>query len=245
MKFFLAFLLSWFPTYSVLASSLFVELPSEHIALKYSQSVRLHQVLSDSMVHLKSRFPMSYPLANQLFNLDREPEAFSAKLSALDSLSNLDSTKSLQVASGILIEQIKRWDVGYREFVPLDLDVVRDQPSFNPLLTGNYELLIPQRENKVLIEGLVYSPKIVNFSSRSTVASVLNQLTPLSVANSSHAWVIYPDGNYSRVGYAYWNDEETSLAPGSVIFLGFDSESSELEALELQIVKLISMRKNI
>ncbi|NVJ55653.1 MAG: capsule biosynthesis GfcC family protein [Vibrionaceae bacterium] len=245
MKFFLAFLLSWLPIYSVLAASLSVELPNEHIALKYSQPVRLHQVLSDSMIHLKSSSPASFPLANQLFNLDREPEAFSAKLSVLDDLSNLGSTKSLQVSSGILIEQIKRWDIGYREFVPLDLDVVRDQPSLNPLLDGKYELLIPQRENKVLIEGLVYSPKIVDFSSGSTVASVLSQLTTLSVANNSRAWVVYPDGNYHRVGYAYWNDEETSLAPGSVIFLGFDSENSELEALELQIVKLISMRKNI
>ncbi len=245
MKFLFYLTLASLPISGASAETLTVQLPNEQIALEYTHPVRLHQVLSDATNNLQSSSLSSYPIANQLFNLKKEPEAHDVKISVLNALSEIEGTPGLKISTDILIEQIKRWDIGHREFVSLDLDMVRDYADLNPRLLGEYELLIPHRQNRITIEGLVFSPKVVDFSSTNKLSDLLNQVQVLSTGDDSYAWIIYPDGYYKKVGYAYWNNEESNLAPGSVVFIGFDSETPELKELEQKIVKLISMRKKI
>lgn len=245
MKFLFYLFLAALPALGAMANPLIVQLPNERIALEYPLPVRLDQVLADAAKNLKSNSPSSYPISNQLFNLSKSIEAQEDKLSVLKTLSELQAPSGLRVSSEILFEQVKRWDIGYREFLPLDLDLVRDHPELNPRLLGEYELLIPSRKNVIIIEGLLFKPRVVEFSSAHKLSELLDHAQTLSTASNSYAWIIYPDGHYERFGYAYWNNQNPNLVPGSVVFVGFKSEAPELMELERKIVKLISMRKKI
>lgn len=228
------------------ANPLVVELPGEGVALKYTQPVRLERVLADTIQHSGHSSPLIYPLANQLFDSNKEQQAQQLKSQVLTGLqkfanANSDWTASVQ----LLIEQIKRWDIGYREFTTLDYDDVRLKAAANPLLSGKFELIIPQRSANISIEGLLFRPQSVPFNPAYNLSDYLADITPLSSADNSAAWVIYPNGETVHSGYEYWNNERRHLAPGSVIFLGFGSDDPQLIDLEKDIVKLISMRKGL
>lgn len=228
------------------ASSLSLTIPSEQITLNYDAPARLEQVMTDVVHHTKSRSPILYPIAIQLFDLERESDAQTLKqrvMKELGQIANADT--SLKSSVGILIEQIKRWDVGYRENLTLDIDRIRLQPKANPMIVGRYELLLPKRSKVVTFGGLLFSPQQVSLQAEQKLSDYLKQVNMLSSAHPSYAWVVYPDGHYKRVGYSYWNDESTSLTPGSYVFLGFNSESEHLLRIEEQIVKLVTMRKSL
>lgn len=228
------------------AKPLVVELPGEGIALEYSQPVRLDRVLADSIAQSKQASPVVYPLSNQLFDSDKEGKAQQLKAKVLDQLQTFANTHSEWTTSvQLLIEQIKRWDIGYREFTSLDYDVIRLKTAANPMMSGEFELIIPQRNEHISVEGLLFRPQSVPFNPAYHLSDYLENVTPLSSADNSQAWVIYPDGQTFRSGYEYFNNERRHLAPGSVIFLGFGSDEPQLVDLERDIVKLISMRKGL
>lgn len=244
-KLLLSLSLTLFPAFSGFASALKVEILGENYSLEYPEPMRLAHVLTDTVKHSRNHSPFTYPIANQLFNVEKEPQAQQIKTEVLKKLTLLSSSSADRISANILIEQIKRWDIGYREMVSLDLDQVRDQPSKNPMLSGHYELLLPQRSNKVYIEGLLFHPYAREFDAANKLSDILTDTQIPSSANDSFAWVIYPDGSFIKAGYAYWNDEKINLTPGSIVFIGFNSSKKNLEALEEMIVKLISMRKVI
>lgn len=226
------------------AQALKVNLPSTGIALEYAQPQRLAQVFTDVLAQEPSPSPVDFPIANQLFNLEKQEQSEQFKQQVLKKLADLSSGSGKQKESiGILIEQIKEWPVGYRESITLDFDEIRLQSKANPMLSGEYEFVIPGRSNTVSFEGLFFSPQQVDFKSNQTLSDYLGKLNLLSSAHSSYAWVIYPDGHYIKAGYAYWNNDKTQLTPGSVVFLGYNSDANEMQDIEKYIVKLISMRK--
>lgn len=237
--------LTLLPTFTAFALELKVEVIGENYSLEYPEPMRLDRVLADSVKRSQNHSPFSYPIANQLFNVEKESQAQQVKAEVLKQLTLLNSSPTERISANMLIEQIKHWDIGYREKVSLDVDQVRDQPSSNPMLSGHYELLLPHRSNKVYIEGLLFHPDAKEFNATHKLSDILTDTQIPSSANDSYAWVIYPDGNYQKAGYAYWNDEKTNLTPGSVVFIGFDSGNKSIEALEEMIVVLISMRKII
>lgn len=239
-------LCSTFIVSQALAAKLTVELPSEQIVLDYPQPVRLDQLLRDVIKESKVSSPLIFPLGNQLFNLDHHNEAQQLKQQVISQLQRMAAQDAnLRVSTEILIEQINSWDIGYRELINLDYDQVRIAPEDNPLLSGSYELILPNRENTVHIEGLLFDSRTVSFSASDSLSAYIIPSSILSSANPSYAWVIYPDGQHKRVGYTYWNDEGTRLTPDSIIFVGFSSNSEKIRNLEANIIKLISMRKGL
>ncbi|AQM18550.1 capsule biosynthesis GfcC family protein [Vibrio anguillarum] len=238
------------------ASVLTIHLPDEKKVLEYSQPERLEKIFTDiinqqktvEMAYNNPNGPLAalttYPLNNMLFNQDKASEVEKIKQTLLQRLTAYthDHPKS-KASIALLNEQISRWNVGYREFINLDYDVIRIAPKNNPQLEGNFEIITPKRPKTVRIEGLLFSPVTKPFIGGLTVADYLNQTTLLSSANNSNVWVIYPDGHAKQAGYAYWNDEQTLLAPGSVIFVGFNSSNAQLLGFESEIVSLLRSRK--
>lgn len=228
-----------------IASNVKVELPSEQLVINYTAPIRLERAIADTILHSEINAPFSYPLNNALFNIDKQRVANNKKqavLNLLDKLKKQDS--ALYESLGILHEQVKTWRVGYRENLALDLDFIRLTPSANPMLSGHYQFEYPDRPKNIHLEGLFFSITMPDARPDWTVKDYLSTSRGLSSASNSYAWVIYPDGNYKRVGFAYWNDDNTPLPPGSSIFLGFNNPSTELSQLEQDIVSLIAWRRN-
>lgn len=241
---------------SSFASVLTIHLPNEKKVLEYNQPERLEKIFTDIINQQKNveiayngqNGPLTallgYPLNNMLFNQDKESEVEKRKQTLLQRLSAYTHVHPKSKASMALLEQqINRWDVGYREFINLDYDAIRITPQNNPQLKGNFELITPKRPKTIHIEGLLFVPVTKPFIGGLTVADYLKQTTLLSSANSSNVWVIYPDGHTKKVGYAYWNDEQTILAPGSIIFVGFNRPNAQLLDFESEIVSLLQSRK--
>lgn len=227
------------------AAALKVNLPADQIALEYPQPVRLEQVFNDIIQQATHTLPSRYPLANQLFNLDKQQQAESQKQAVLNDLEILTTDQHISLEpAGIIRQQIQEWDISYREFTQLDFDLIRTQTHANPMLDGHFELVAPKRLQRLSFEGLLFSPQQVEFDSSISLATYLQKMNRLSSAHPSYVWVIYPNGDYARVGYAYWNDQGTQLTPGTTVFIGFNSEAKEVQQLEERIVQLITMRRS-
>ncbi|WP_083181287.1 capsule biosynthesis GfcC family protein [Vibrio scophthalmi] len=227
------------------ANALTINIPQEEIKLEYSQPVRLEQVFADviSQSNRNTTALTQYAVGNKLFNIDKQPQSQQLKQQVINELQSLAAENSANQASvDILVEQIKSWNVGYREELTLDLDHIRIQPQANPMLNGHFELVTTTRTPQFSIEGLLTVPQSIELGPDKTLSHYLEPLAQLSSAHPSYAWVVYPDGHYKRVGYAYWNNENTALIPGTVVFLGYNSDSASTLELEERIVKLISMR---
>ena len=239
------FLLSLGVFSDAIANTVKLELPSEQLVIDYTAPVRLERAIADTVLHSENNAPFSYPLNNALFNIDKQRVANNKKQAVLNLIDKLKAQEStLYESLGILHEQVKTWPVGYRENVSLDLDFVRLTPSANPMLSGHYQFEYPDRPTNIHLEGLFFSTTMPEARPDWTVKDYLSTSRVLSSASNSYAWVIYPDGNYKQVGFAYWNDENTSIPPGSSIFLGFNNPSTELSQLEQDIVSLIAWRRN-
>lgn len=245
MKSLVALIITLLVTVQVNAQ-LVIQLPQEEIALEYSIPVRLSQVLSDIPSFSQTITFDGYSIANKMFNHDKHKKASQLKQTVLNRLQEqLSSDLTKNKTIGALIEQVRTWPIGYREFVSLDYDQVRLHPKNDPLLSGRFELVQGMRTSTISIEGAVYQASKVSMSANQTLSDYLTSVKLLPEAHKSYAWVIYPDGESKRVGYAYWNDEGVSLTPGSTIFIGLDSDSDETIELEKSITQLLSMRKDL
>lgn len=239
------FLLSLGVFSNAIANTVKLELPSEQLVIDYTAPIRLDRAIADTVLHSENSAPFSYPLNNALFNIDKQRVANNKKQAVLNLIDKLKKEEStLYESLGILREQVKTWPVGYRENVSLDLDFVRLTPSANPMLSGHYQFEYPDRPKNINLEGLFFSTTMPEARPDWTVKDYLSTSRVLSSASNSYAWVIYPDGNYKQVGFAYWNDENTPIPPGSSIFLGFNNPSTELSQLEQDLVSLIAWRRN-
>lgn len=239
------FLLSLGVFSNAIANTVKLELPSEQLVIDYTAPIRLERAIADTVLHSENNIPFSYPLNNALFNIDKQRVANNKKQAVLNLIDKLKAQEStLYESLGILREQVKIWPVGYRENISLDLDFVRLTPSANPMLSGHYQFEYPDRPTNIHLEGLFFSTTMPEARPDWTVKDYLSTSRVLSSASNSYAWVIYPDGNYKHVGFAYWNDEHTPVPPGSSIFLGFNNPSTELSQLEQDIVSLLAWRRN-
>ncbi|HFQ5158166.1 TPA: capsule biosynthesis GfcC family protein [Vibrio vulnificus] len=225
-----------------------VVLLNHGLQLNYPQPVRLEQVLLDAQQQNRQQNDssnaqaLSFHEGFQLFNLDKQAEADAQLQHVRQQLIELAKDEDYRQASQLLLTLLEKHQYGYRENINLDIDAVRLKADLNPALPGHYALKQASRENKVLLLGLI-DQKTVPFSADLDVADYIATSTLNNNGNKSEAWVIAPNGNSSKVGYSYWNNQHMSVLPGSTIFIGFNASNDELQALESDIVKLLGMIK--
>lgn len=221
-----------------------ISIPTSQQQLEFAQPVTLETVLGNLYRSNKIDEHHSFSLGFQLFASQKEQESIEFQVSVLEKLQYIAaSNNKLSVSAELLLQQIKRWDVGFRVFTSLDWDLIRISSEHNPTLLGSYELLLPKRHERATFEGLVAIPQSISLQSAQSLQAYTKHINILSSANPSYAWVIYPDGHVKHAGYAAWNETPINLTPNSVVFFGFNSDEPSIQQLEKDIVKLITMRK--
>jgi len=118
-------------------------------------------------------------------------------------------------------QQLQALNVTGRQFVSLDPDRVRLGRRANPPLEGHYSLWVGQPPSTVSVFGLVSRPGSMAFTPGKPVTDYLDEMSLLSGADRSDAWIIYPDGRTEKAPVAYWNKRHLEPMPGSIIFVGF------------------------
>lgn len=220
-----------------------VTLVGHNVKLQYQEAVRLDQVLSDALkqteiLEQNNTFDEGY----RLFDSSKQDTVDKLYSSVVLRLKKLAEDNDYSTVATQLLQQVQSHQYAYRIVTSLDIDNVRLDLSRNPKMPGDYELSLSERPSVVYLDGLA-TPKSVTFSSFYDVAHYVEQGELNDEASKSYAWVISPDGTTSKVGTAYWNNQQRHVIPGSIIFVGFDSNRSVLAALEQDIISLLTMVK--
>ncbi|WP_437889516.1 capsule biosynthesis GfcC D2 domain-containing protein [Phytobacter sp. V91] len=164
----------------------------------------------------------------------------------LSRLGTLASEESGDDAAAInaLRQQVQLLQVTGRQQVNLDPDYVRVEAGANPPLDGNYSLWVGPQPDTITVFGLVSQPGKKTFTPGRDVVGYLDEMSLLSGAEKSEAWLIYPNGRTQKVPVAYWNRRHVEPMPGSTIFVGFSSAlwGSRYEALNADILYSLTHR---
>lgn len=220
-----------------------IDLPQAKIQLQTTQPVRLSTVLIEANSRTSFR---PYHEGSKLFNLDRQAEIERIKHESIQSLNALVAQSGNERLATSLLNMVKTQHYAFRELISLDLDLIRLDSTQNPLLTGHYQLAMIPRPKTIRIMGAIDEPQVANFSADLTVMDYLQLVTLRHGANKSYAWVITPQGNSIKVGASYWNNEYTSVAPGSIIFVGLeDALNSEFPHLEPNLITLLKSTQEV
>nr|WP_318384255.1 capsule biosynthesis GfcC D2 domain-containing protein [uncultured Enterobacter sp.] len=171
---------------------------------------------------------------------EHQHQALLAQLSALAADEEGDDAAAINAVR----QQLQNVKVTGRQLVPLDPDQVRVQPGANPPLQGEYTLWVGPQPSTVEVFGLVSRPGKKPFTPGRDVVSYLDDMSLLSGAERSYAWVIYPDGRVQNVPVAYWNKRHVEPMPGSVIFVGFSQHlwTSEYDKANAAILHSLTHR---
>lgn len=147
----------------------------------------------------------------------QQKQTLMAQLGALAADENGDDAAAINAVR----QQLQTLNITGRQFVSLDPDSVRLGRRANPPLEGQYSLWVGQQPTTVSVFGLISRPGKTAFVPGKDVAAYLDEMSLLSGADRSYAWVIYPDGRKEKAPVAYWNKRHIEPMPGSIIFVGF------------------------
>ncbi|MGR5134786.1 capsule biosynthesis GfcC family protein [Vibrio alfacsensis] len=221
-----------------------VTLLNHNVQLQYKDAVRLDQVLSDALQQdALQQQANTFDAGYRLFDNSKQDDVDDLYTDVIQRLKKLSEDESHSVAAEQLLQQVQSHQYRYRIITSLDIDSVRLDLAQNPKMPGNYLLKLSARPSSVHLAGLI-TPKSIAFSSFYDVAGYLEQGKLSNEANQSFAWVIAPNGQTTKVGTAYWNNQHSRVIPGSIIFVGFNSNDSELADLEQDIISLLTMVKS-
>ena len=170
----------------------------------------------------------------------QQKQALLGKLATLAADESGDDAAAVQS----LRQQLQALKVTGRQFVRLDPDIVRLSQRRNPPLEGQYSLWVGPQPTTVTIFGLVSRPGKTAFTPEKDVASYLDEMSLLSGADRSYAWVIYPDGRQEKAPVAYWNKRHIEPMPGSTIFVGFADSlwTKKYEDLNAELLRALAQR---
>ncbi len=155
-----------------------------------------------------------------------------------------DESGNSAAAINALRQQLQAIKVTGRQIVRLDPDYLRTHRLANRPLDGQYTLWVGSRPNTITVVGLVSSPGEKMFTPGRDVVSYLDDMSLLSGADRSYAWIIYPNGGTQKVPVGYWNRRHVEPMPGSVIFVGFAPGlwSNEYDELNADILQSLTHR---
>lgn len=231
---------------TVVSSELIITLPQISTKLTYKHPVRLQQVLTDSTLQLEKSYSHSpYWLGSQLIEPDKNEKVAALKSNIIKQLTFLSRSYPRYKANvEIILSFINQNKFNYRHFISLDNDLVRISPSQNPLLIGDYKLLIALRQNNIQLVGSVGN-NIVSYISHGNLNDYLQRETTLQQSDTNTVYLIQPDGKLIQVNNAYWSQSRVYLAPESIIFLGLKNPPHRFNQLNQQIAEFLRYKSPI
>ncbi|MEJ2767029.1 capsule biosynthesis GfcC family protein [Photobacterium sp. MCCC 1A19761] len=217
----------------------------QQLQLRYTQPIRLNQILEDSRQNLhrmtKDAAPSPIYWLGASIHLNRIPPGKERVMSQLQALAQHWQGENKN-AVFLLIERLQSLTFQQRVFSMVDYDQIRITPSLNPLITENMLLILPPRPKDILVLGAVSSPQQIFWRERTSAREYLTQLSLLDNPENSEVVVIQPDGIVEHHPIAYWNHEHRDIAPGATLYLGFQNLPSGFASLNEDIINLLRHR---
>jgi hypothetical protein len=206
---------------------------------QFNANPRLNEVLEP--VALQSAW---YWPAAALYQLDtREPELLRRQLlQQIAELKQYNAADADVVMTLQLLErQLLSWRLAKRVLLPIDYDLSRIKPEFNPRLdNGSYLLQLKHRPSRVHLFGAVRSTVTVPHRGGIAVADYLMSAEPTAFANTAEIALLQADGEVHIAGSAYWNREHIEAMPDAQIFIPLKNQllNSQFEILNRRLLEL-------
>ncbi|WP_423186047.1 capsule biosynthesis GfcC family protein [Alishewanella sp. d11] len=207
----------------------------------YTAAPRLNEVLAPVALDRQWYWP-----AAQLFRLsagassvaptaEQTQQQILAKLTALIA----DAEPELQQALYALAYEIKQWQVAERIILPIDYDLARINPAFNPRFEpGNYVLRLTERPDQVRIFGAVNSSRNTPHIGALTVEAYLAAVSLNAYADTGKVWVIQPDGHVKAALVHAAANNLVQPMPGAMLFIPFSASWFNKDLAELNTLVL-------
>ncbi|WP_028024877.1 capsule biosynthesis GfcC family protein [Enterovibrio calviensis] len=245
---------------STFATTLMVQQTAQEplLSLSFSQTPRLSQVVIEGKNALQ-KLPsyqetershqsdgIFWPAAALLDNA-KQASVEQLKTNVTDQLFRLynewaeDADKKQAIDA--LLRFIEAQDYGFRVDVNVDHDGLLLGQHPNPLLDSHYTLLLPSRPSSIDVLGAIQHSASSDWASGLIISDYIDNHDRLFwYAERSHVVVIEPNGNTQSVPVAYWNNADSRLVPGSIVYVPFTSLPSTFDSLNTTIVNLLKLR---
>lgn len=222
------------------------------LQITYPSAIRVGQAVQDGLTQL--------PLYNQTIKNEATPIYW---LGA--ALLDTKNTAALEVARKQILQQLadmgeqadnnndiakltkfsqflRNLKLGLRVNQPLDLDLIRITDAYNPVIDGDFLLVLPPRPTTITVVGAVAQTGEQAWQSRASSKDYINQAGLLDNAENSFVWIIQPDGNAIKQPVAYWNHQTQDIAPGAILFVEFSDLFDNHAKLNNNIIELLKNR---
>ncbi len=213
------------------AAHLNVELVGGEKTLQFQQATRLADVLKQAQ---QQSLSLQYPLGTTLF--DRSEQALRASSELKNSVLSQMSQRNL--AEHPFYNYLKKHQFAPRVFSALDVDNVRLNKFNNPLLRGDFTLVSPIREEKVVYLGNVDNVYSVKAQAGIPLQQQMTNLEQNFGELANSPVIIYPDGNVVQPHHGAWLTTQYYLPPLSMVYIPF--EEFENSKMDQDIVQLLS-----
>ncbi|MFD2632129.1 YjbH domain-containing protein [Idiomarina piscisalsi] len=222
---------------------------TETKSIEFEGPVRLQQALSameDQGMLVNTYWPsVRLVSVHENEQLQSDKRQVMAQLDELASYWHSRRETGKAEAAELLKAQISTWRLGKQYWGGLSIEQARQELAHNPLLpAGEYELVVSQRPDYVYVYGLVGKPGKYQFYSGKTLANWLQSIEDkhglLSAYNKTTASKITVDEEV-KANWAYFKQDDTELAAGDILWLGFESNQlpPKFESLNNDITALL------
>jgi hypothetical protein len=215
----------------------------ENDVVVFEQSLRLDNMLSKIPLPAEPHWPSA-----GLFRL-QDPETVSLYSATREQLNRLvlENADASHFRTDVrsLYDEIATWRLGRRVDLYIDKDLARLHLRHNPMIKeGEYRLSLSSRPRQVFIFGAVQRGGSYPLIEGMSVKRYVDMAAASASADRDYVYVILPNAEVQKIGVAYWNDEQYSLAPGSQVFVPFQTDifSSTTDMLNQSVAQLASQR---
>ena len=239
-----SFLLIVFPNLGFSSSISEINIDNTSLKLSYSTAPRLSQVIVDA--------------TNQL---NYKPYYFGASLLNENSLKAQDIIEKKEFVINLLeIERSKTTknlinildpiQFHYKEKVTLDLEEIQINPKKDPLINGRYRLSLPTRFKYIYLIDPYNQNTLIKLAIKEGYdlkAYLKHYLTEYSLTNASdksksveNFTIIQADKSIVEAKINHRSSYRYYLSPGSIVYLKLDKALASYEAINDQVINLLT-----
>ncbi|MFB2637766.1 capsule biosynthesis GfcC family protein [Shewanella bicestrii] len=236
------------------STQLFVSTSSSDLTqlqLTYPSAIRVEQAVQDGLTQLPANYITEahptpvYWLGAALLDTKNTATLELIRQQILQQLANMgqQADNSQYIAKLSKFAQfLRNIKLGQRVNQPLDLDLIRITDAYNPIIDGQFLLVLPPRPTTITVVGAVAQTGEQKWVSRTSSKDYLKQAGLLENAENSFVWIIQPDGKTIRQPIAYWNHQSMDIAPGAILFVEFSGLFDDYSTLNNKIIELLKNR---
>ncbi|WP_322783791.1 capsule biosynthesis GfcC family protein [Marinomonas pontica] len=131
----------------------------------------------------------------------------------------------------------------HREPVQTRRNTIRTRLEFNPMLHGEYWLILPERpDNVTVIDPNSSRPHVIPLVTNFSLKDYLSDLPNIASNSVQNAWIIQANQDTYEATGINWKNIPYFLTPGAIVFLGLQDLPDQFRDLNASIAHLLALR---